>query len=195
MKKVLLVLLTASCFLLQGCIGMRSNSLAMVSPETIKFAAPAKTRVYTRWKLDTQAKLNDQMKVAAIAVNKKKFDDALTGTGCCVIVEAQSDAQVVVDGTTHDHFNRAAMLPAFLTGFTFGALPSWATASPHCSVSVNANGKTTTYEARDSMTMVTWLPLIVGFPFANPFKAEKEITDNVYNTLIAGMKKDGVLGQ
>lgn len=195
MKKMATALLVAGCFMLQGCIGMRAHQLAQVSPEQIRSTALTKTKVYTRWALDTQAPLNDQMRTASIAVQKKQFDDALLATGCCDIVEAKGDAQVSVDGTTHAHFNRAAMLPAFLTGFTFGVIPSWATARPDVSLVVNAGGKASNYQATDSMTMVTWLPLIVGFPFANPFTAEKEITANVYNTLIAGMKKDGVFGQ
>ncbi len=44
------------------------------------------------------------------------------------------------------------------------------------------------------MTMVQWLPMLFVLPFTGtPFKAEEEMTANVFNTLVLNIKKDGLI--
>jgi hypothetical protein len=73
-------------------------------------------------------------------------------------------------------------------------IPSWATIDVHITAAAKNGGKTQSYDLKDSMTMVTWLPMLFVMPFAeNPIKYEKQMTENVFNTLVVKIKADGLL--
>jgi hypothetical protein len=186
--------LSGAVLLMSGCAGFPANKLSKVPAENLHFASAAKTKVFSRWALDKSSGMNDQSSVALAAVNKKYFDDALRTADCCTIVESPDAADLVVDGTIFKEDQSAAMVGAFLTGFTFGVIPSWVTIDVHITAAAKGGGKSQSYDLKDSMTMVTWLPMLFVMPFAeNPIKYEKKMTENVFNTLVVKIKADGLL--
>lgn len=194
LKTTLLTTLVAGTIVLQGCAGFRANSIPVVTPEQLKFDTAQKTKVYSRWDVNSPTiKLNDQTKVALAAMAKKQFEDQLKLTNCCVVVESLNEADVVINATSHNENNPAAMMGALLTGFSLYTIPSWVTINFHVSADVKKGDKAFQYDTKDSMKMVQWLPMALMFPFANPFPMEKAVGENVQKTLIANMKKDGVL--
>lgn len=192
---VLVSAIVASAFQMSGCVGFRANNLATVKPEQLQFSSENKPKVFSRWKIESNSSLlNDQAKAAAAAIHKKQFEKALTETNCCILVEGPTEANVVVSGTAYADNNPAAMIPAFITGFSLYTIPSWVTAKVHISADVKAGEKTSSYELSDSMTMVQWLPMIFAMPFLdNPIKAGKEIDENTHKSLILKMKEGGLI--
>lgn len=178
-----------------GCASFRSYSLPVVAPSDIAFNSTQKPKVFSRWSIETNSKMtNDQMKAAGAAVHKKYFDDAITKSGCCILVEGPTEADIVVDGKAVAENNPAAMIPAFITGFSLYTIPSWVTVKAHIKVEAKKASQTKKYALQDSMTMVQWLPLVVLMPFKNnPIKEGKAVDENVYNNLIYRMKRDGLL--
>lgn len=194
-KKLVLSVALGSTLLMSGCVAFRANNLAEVSPNDLQFAAANKTKVFSRWSVESNSTMvNDQMKAAGAAIHKKYFDDAISATNCCVIVEGPAEADVVVDGKAFNENSPAAILPAFITGFSLFTIPSWATAKVHIAAQVKSAGATRAYDLQDSMTMVQWLPMIFAMPFVdNPMKAGKLVDENTYRTLVLRMKTDGLL--
>ena len=90
----------------------------------------------------------------------------------------------------------AAVIPAFITGLTLFVIPSWATSHVHIAADVKAKNSNNSYELRDSMVMVQWLPMIFAMPFTGtPIKIEKEVGENTYRSLILKMKNNGAFGK
>jgi hypothetical protein len=87
----------------------------------------------------------------------------------------------------------AALVPAFITGFSLFTIPSWATDNLEASCKVStADGKTHEYKLKDSTTIVQWLPMMFVFPF-KPFTGVAETRKNIYKNLIIKMQEDGIL--
>ena len=83
--------------------------------------------------------------------------------------------------------------PAFITGFSFWTIPSWATDNFEVSCKVStADGKTYDYKLKDSTTLVSWLPMIVVSPF-KPITDIAELRKNIYKNVIIKMQEDGIL--
>lgn len=193
-KNTVLTAVVASTVMLQGCAGFRANNIPVVTPEQLKFDAAQKTKVYSRWEVKSTAnKLNVQTTVAMAVVAKKQFEDQLKLTNCCVVVENLNEADVVLNVTSHNDNDPGAMMGAVLTGLSLYTIPSWATINFHISADVKKGDKSFQYDTKDSMKMVQWLPMALMFPFADPFTMEKAVGENVQKTLIANMKRDGVL--
>lgn len=192
-NRVLIVVLAS--LLATGCAGFRANQLPVVKPAELASTPATKTKVFSRWAVTGKsAPANEQMKAAAAAVHKKYFDEAITRAGCCVLVEGPTEAEVVVDGKALAENNPAAMFPAILTGLSLYTIPSWITANTHIQVEAKGAGVSKSYDLQDGMTLVQWLPMILAMPFrTNPIKDAKAVDENVYNNLVLGMKKDGLL--
>lgn len=192
-KKMSLTALSAAV-LLSGCAGFPAHNLQKVSTQGLKSTSAVKTKVFSRWSLDKASGTNDQTAVAIAAINKKHFDDALQTAECCTVVESPDAADLVVDGTVFNENSAAAMIPAIITGLSLFTIPSWVTVNVHITAKAKNGSAAHDYELKDSMTMVQWLPMLFVMPFAeNPIKYEKEMTDNVFNTLVAKIKGDGLL--
>ena len=87
----------------------------------------------------------------------------------------------------------AALIPAFITGFSLYVIPSWATDNFEVSCKVStADGQTREYKLKDSTTLVQWLPMIVVFPF-KPITGVAELRKKIYKNLIIKMQEDGIL--
>lgn len=194
-KKVLSLTIVSASMLMVGCAGFKANNLPQVKAEDLHFASAKKTKVFSRWTIESNSSLaNEQAKTMGAALHKKYFDDAIKATDCCLIVEGPNDADVVVDGKAIDESNPAAVIPAFITGLSLFTIPSWVTAKVHISASAKTNSASQSYELQDSMTMVQWLPMIVALPFTgSPIKAGKEVDENTYKNLVLKMKNDGLL--
>jgi len=183
------------CAAVTGCAAFPGNNLPQVGSDALLVSPAKKTRVFSRWSVESQSStLNEQVKIAQAALSKKAFDDALSNSGCCQIVEGPAEADLVVDGRAFNESNPAAMIPAFITGLSLYTIPSWVTARVHISAEAKRGLAARSYELQDSMTMVQWLPMIFAMPFSdNPIKAEKQMAENTYNTLVLKMKDDGLL--
>ena len=82
------------------------------------------------------------------------------------------------------HTNPGALVFAFITGFSFYTVPSWATIRVDVSVLVtDVNGKEVTIERSGKGTLVQWLPMIFAFPWAYPFDVEDRVIQGIYEEL------------
>jgi len=97
--------------------------------------------------------------------------------------------QVREDGTPHLDIdfsfkrNGAAVVPAIITGATFYFIPSWQTQYYTLTAHVKNTELNYSYRAKDHTVLVQWLPMIIAFPFADPFTAESELIEKVYADL------------
>lgn len=191
-QKVSLTALSAAVLLLSGCAGFPANNLQKVSVQDLRSTSATKTKVFSRW--TSEGTLNDQAQVAIAAINKKHFDDALATASCCTVVESPEAADLVVTGTAINENNPAAIIPAVITGLSLYTIPSWVTANVHITATAKNGSLSRSYDLKDSMTMVQWLPMLFVMPFAdNPITAEKDMAANVFNTLVLKIKADGLL--
>lgn len=178
--------------LLQGCAGFNANNIDKVSADQLRTASAKKVKVFSRWDFKTESS-NAELNAAKAAIYKKRFEEVLAAADCCSVVEGPSEADLIVDGAGHDENSAAAMIPAFITGFSLYTIPSWVTVNFHVTANAQKGSVKRTYDVKDSMTMVQWLPMALAFPFANPFPMEKELGDNAIRNLILKMKQDALL--
>lgn len=86
--------------------------------------------------------------------------------------------------------NRAATIPAILTGLSFGAIPSWGTYHFDLVAKVKRqDGLEKEYVLTDSITQVIWLPMILALE--NGTSVVSGVRKNMYKKVLADMKKDG----
>lgn len=194
-NKFLGAILISSSIALSGCAGFKANTLKPVDDSKFVKNSNTKTKIFTRWEFESSSiAKNDQANAMLVAMHKKYFEDALRGSNCCQTVESPAEADLVVDGKTYDENSRAAIIPAMITGFSLFTIPSWATATIHISATAKSEGLSKSYDLQDSMKMVQWLPMIFAMPFAdNPIKAEKQVIENTYKTLVMNMQDDGLI--
>lgn len=194
-KKYTVATLLLSLATTPGCVGFKSNSLSQVSTNDINVTTIEKVKVFSRWEfVNKNSAGNDSLNAASAAIHKNNFEKALAESNCCLIVEGPTEADVVVDGKAYNEFNSAAVIPALITGFTFGVIPSWATVNFHISAEVKSNNNLNNYDIKDSMTMVQWLPMFFIMPFkGTAIKAEAEVNENTYRTLVLRIMKEGYL--
>ena len=188
-----------SCMLamasLQGCAGFRANQLAAVSPDQLTVPNVAsKSKVFTTWRVEVAGDpITDNAKVAGAAAGKKLFEDTLMASGCCVLVDTAADADLLVDGVTFNEHHRENIVPAFISSVSLYTIPSWETSRIRMGVKAMKAGAPHTYELEDAVTTVQWLPMVLAFPFANPYTAAEKVEKNTFETLIFRMKADGLL--
>jgi hypothetical protein len=184
-----------SLLLTSGCAGFKAHELPDVDSRSLTFNSANKTKVFSRWSVESDSTLGgDTAKAMGSAVQKKYFDDAIKATNCCILVEGPSEASVIVDGKFINETSSAAMIPAVITGLSLYTIPSWVTSKVHISVQAKNSSISKSYDLKDSMTLVQWLPMLVVLPFTgNPIQAERQVFENTYKTLVLSMKKDGLL--
>ena len=181
-----------------GCASFKANNLPTVTRDQMSVSNTERVNVFSRWSVvSNNTRMNTDMRAAAAAVHKNHFDRALNSSNCCTLVESPAEADVIVEGQAVDHFNQAAMIPAFITGLSLYTIPSWATGKMEirATATSTANTSETRYNLSDSMTMVQWLPMIFVMPFTgSPLTTAKELDENVYRNLVLRLKNDGLLG-
>jgi len=193
-RTIPLLLLLATVLNLTGCISFRANELPTARFDSSQPAAAQKTKVYSQWYSQHSQKRWDSSNATPNQYIQQRFDRALDESNCCTLVNNAELADVELKGIAYSEPNPAAGIAAVISGFTFGAIPCWATSKVDLSATARNGANERTYELRDSATMVVWLPLIVAMPFSeNPMKAEAEIDANAYRTLIVRMQQDGLL--
>jgi len=193
-RAIPLFLLLATALNLTGCISFRANELPTARFDSSQPAAAQKTKVYSQWYAQQSRNHWDTSSATPNQYIQQRFDRALDESNCCTLVNKPELADVVLRGTAYSEPNPAAGIAGMISGFTFGAIPCWATTKVHLDATARNGAEERTYDLRDSATMVVWLPLIVAMPFSeNPIKAEAEIDANAYRTLVLRMQRDGLL--
>lgn len=192
MKKYGFFAVAGMLVLLQGCAGFNANNIDKVSADQLRTASAKKVKVFSRWDVKTESS-NAELNAARAAIYKKRFEEVLAAADCCAVVEGPGEADLIVDGAGHDENSAAAMIPALITGFSLYTIPSWVTVNFHVTANAQKGAVKRTYDVKDSMTMVQWLPMALAFPFANPFPMEKELGDNAIRNLVLKMKQDALL--
>jgi hypothetical protein len=191
-KNVVSSLLVSACVVASGCASFKANNLPSVSASNYQLSVPEKTKVFSRWSFDTTSSLVN--KDAAAAIHKSFFEQAITESGCCDIVEGPTEASLIIDGIVKDHSSSAVLIPAFITGFSLYTIPSWVTETVDLKVSANAGSKKNDYELNDSFKLVQWLPMIFAFPFTGgPTENSKELKTNTYKNLVIQLRNDNFL--
>ena len=186
--KSLGTLVIASVVMTAGCAAFKFNELPPVNASSYAVTNAQPVKVYSNWTGGGGA--------ASPALQQKYFEAALRSSGCCDIVTVPEQADVVINGTDAFRMTPGAGIPAMLSGFTFGVIPSWATTGTQLRVGVTAGGAEHRYNVSDSATMVAWLPMILAMPFTgSPLTVEREMTENAYRTLVVKMKDDGLLSR
>lgn len=193
--KILTTAALTAMLMVSGCAAFKANQLPTVTAKDLGTPAETKTKVFSRWNVQSNSSLlNEQGKAAVAAIQKKNFEMALNSSGCCVIVEGPTEADVVINGTSFAENNPAAMIPAFITGLSLYTIPSWVTAKIHLGAEVKKGETTRNYDVQDSMTMVQWLPMIFAMPFkGSALKTAKEVDENTHKSLVLKIKQDGLI--
>ena len=192
-KKLIAASAVSASVAFSGCAAFRANDLPAVDKAEVAVKSATKTKVFSRWSIESDSSLvNDQTRAAAGAIHKNYFDAALKESDCCIVVEGPTEADIVVNGKAINENNPAAVIPAFITGFSLFTIPSWATVTIHIQAEAKSGLMSRNYDLSDSITMVNWLPMIFVLPFAdNPISAGKAVDENTYRTLVLKMKQDG----
>ena len=192
MKKFFALLIAVT--LLSGCAGFQSNNLPNLSESDMDFVKQDnKMVVFSRFKVDSTSVILDRD--IAASYQKKKFDEALVNSGCCEISDDSANSDLVLSVKSTDHSNPAAVIPAILTGASPYTIPSWVTETRDFEVQVdNKQGKTETYELKDSFVLVQWLPMMFAFPFqGGPIANGEDLTQNIVRNLLLQMERDDFL--
>lgn len=193
-RAISLFVLFAAALNLTGCIGFRANELPTARFDSTAQPVAQKVKVYSQWYAQQGHSSWDNNSATPAQYIQQRFDRALDESSCCTLVNNPELADVVLKGTAYSEPNPAAGIAGMISGFTFGAIPCWATTKVHLGATAKNGSDERSYDLRDSATMVVWLPLIVAMPFSeNPIKAEAEIDANAYRTLVVRMQQDGLL--
>ena len=95
--------------------------------------------------------------------------------------EAPNGGDVHIDAHLHNYGNPAAMIPAFITGFSLFTIPSWATDQWRLTAGVGQpGGDQRSYTLEDADVLVQWLPMILATPFKFPGQVIPEVRKNIY---------------
>lgn len=192
-NKIVLTVAAVTLSLLSGCAAFKDNNLPIVNEADLLSTPDIKTKVFTRWSIDTDAELTDTQKAMHSAASKERFEEILKGSDCCNIVEGPSEADVVVTGKTYIEDHSDAMAAALLTGLSLYTIPSWMTITPKVSAEVISGETKHIYSFHDSMTMVQWLPMIFALPFTgNPITEGEKMENNIFKNLLLNIQNDGL---
>lgn len=187
--------LVAAAATLPGCAAFRGEKLAKVDATQLEVAHGAnKLKVFARWTSDALVDpVPDKALQTGAELSKKSFEDAISASNCCTIVDHEAQADVLVDGIRYIKRDNLTAAPILLTGLTLYLIPSWETTPFKVSVRVQKGMDLRVYELEDSVTTIQWLPFLLAMPFANPLTVSSEVEGNVYQTLVLKMKADGLL--
>ena len=199
MKFSSIILLVSLLLLESGCIGIRNNKLPQVDKKDLQFFSAKKTKLFSSWNFDSQ-ELPTESKSQSNQVQvsdafKKRFNNFITNSGCCIMVSKPSAADVILEGEMYNDNNKNTVLTAALISpLTLYIIPSWIEAKHHMVIKAKSGNKFASYELQDSLTIVQWLPLIVALPFRDsPAKTANQMFDNAMNTLLLRIKNDGFI--
>ncbi|MEH6367791.1 MULTISPECIES: hypothetical protein [Pseudomonadaceae] len=182
MKRLGILVITAT-LMTSGCAAFKANDLPTLDRESYAVQNQQPVKVFSSWRGREGS-----------AAHKRHFDTAIRASGCCDIVDTADQADIVIDGVAVDHSTPGAAIPAMISGFTFGVIPSWAKLRVHLKATAIEGEKEYKYDVSDSATMVIWLPMLLAMPFTgNPLTVEQDVYQNTYRNLVTRMKNDGLL--
>jgi hypothetical protein len=129
------------------------------------------------------------------AAMSQEFAQVLTESAqFATVTEAATGGDLHIDVRLHNYGNPAAVIPAFITGFSFFTIPSWTTDHWQLTAAVShPGGDPHSYTLEDSEIMVTWLPMILVMPFKFPGQVIPEVRRNMYKNLLKTMRENGDL--
>lgn len=124
-----------------------------------------------------------------------EFAGILTDSGqFASVTEAPSGGDVHIEAHLRNVGNPAALIPAFITGFTFFTIPSWATDQWSLTAKVlQAGEERHSYTLSDSDVLVQWLPMFFVMPFKSPGQVIPEVRRNIYKNLVKEITDSGVV--
>lgn len=199
MMKPLQVLVTvvvvAISLVSTGCASFKKNQLpeisgfAAIPPESVKPSATY-SFVYTHNVFG-----EGQASESTRAIMSQEFARVLTESAqFASVIEAGNGGDVHLDVQLHNYGNPAAVIPAFITGFSFFTIPSWATDHWRVTAAVAKSGSDPrTYTFEDADVLVQWLPMIFAMPFNSIWEVIPEVRKNIYKNLVKTMKDNGDL--
>jgi hypothetical protein len=189
-KFYLIILSIGLVLFLAGCIAYKNNNLPPIAKQDLQFSSSKKTKIFSRWISNSAKSHSNSAQINKSNILKKEFDRIVNLSNCCELVDNSEKAEVIVEG---EDFNDNDKVPpgVIISGLTFYIIPSWIELKKHIVVKVKNHSTTSSYDLKDSITMVSWLPLAIIAPFRDsPFKLEDQMLDNVLNTLLMKMKND-----
>lgn len=190
-----LCLITAFALLTSGCVAYKNNNLPQVKQEDLQFSSNKKTKIFSSWISNSAKSHSRSAQINESKILKKEFDRIVHLSNCCELVESSAKADIIIEG---EYFNDNDKIPpgVIITGLSLYLIPSWIDFKKHFVVNVKNQKTSSSYNLKDSITMVSWLPLAIIAPFREtPFKLEDQMLDNVLNTLLVKMKNDGFIAK
>jgi len=177
---------------LTGCAGFRSANSSFMTQGDVSLAKQEKAKLYYKVFFDAN------MYLSAHSGTTKTFDSAFVThveqSNCCVIVADAKRADIQVRMTLSKYESPAALVPAAITGASMYTIPSWARSRyTYTAEVIDSNKMTYNYTSEDSWVLVQWLPMILLFPFKQPFVLEREIINDMHEDLLLKMQRDAVL--
>ncbi len=107
------------------------------------------------------------------------------------VIEGDVRKDIHLNITITNSGNPAAMIPAFITGFSLYSIPSWATDKFEVKAKVaKSDGMEREYVLNDTATLVQWFPMILAFP-SNSMSVIKDVRSNMYRAVLLKMNEDG----
>jgi hypothetical protein len=179
-----------------GCATFPADRLPEVKSSDLRLKTENKTKVFSRWVGDFGGKtVNEDQDVILAAMHKKRFEQLLKETDCCILTDSTNEADVILSVTTYGEEKLGALFFAVLTGATFYVIPSWITDETRIEARVEGRGMVKEYQLDDSYVLAQWLPLILVVPFQGgaPLDVAQKVEKNVFKTLVLKMKEDGFL--
>lgn len=173
---------------LQGCAGFQGKNIERFADSKISTSEKPKVHYKATFSANMIAGRLSEVQ------QEGEFIRAVRDSECCIVTtdEASSDVQIRVAIAKYE--NPAALIPAFITGFSLYTIPSWATTRYKFSVTGGGRDKRSfSYELEDTMTLVQWLPMMFVFPFAMPTDAEDRVVKNMHKHLLHRLHEDGVI--
>lgn len=175
-----------------GCAGFANNNLGTIPENTPPPENEKKVKIY----FDVDYKANMDMRSAKSFEDSRvgNFTDLIKKSNCCSMTTDENEADINLSLEIERYENPAALLAAFLTGFSLYTIPSWATYSYTYEATVIDRNKTKhRYEMKDSWTLVQWLPMIFAFPMNMPGDVDEKTLTNLDKHLVIKLREDKLL--
>lgn len=180
---------------LAGCASFKNNLLPKIDAVETTAGADARPSLTYRFTAESDMFGRTASPEMARRMMSEEFRSVLQDSGYFQEVsEAAEGTDWHMDATILNSGNPAALIPAFITGFSFYTIPSWAT--DHWTLTVElrmSDERQFSYVLKDSSVLVQWLPMIFFMPFQNPFILVPEVRKNMHRNLLARMRDDGIL--
>lgn len=187
----ILIVTTASC------VGIKSEKYSAIKPEELKVLSTKKSKIFIDWGFHSTLIINNQQNVIdkGKSDQNKFFTEVIKDSNCCEIVNEKDEADIVVEGAFYNETSQVGSYFAFLSGFTFTAIPCWSNSKIRINVEAHKGKMINNYDIKDSVFIAIWGPLIIATPFSNAITVEEEVNKNLYKDLVFRMKNDGFFGK